>query len=241
MDILAQTYLSDILHAVSQGVLIPVIVALLALIFYAVWSIGSVIVEYRTERRHFAEVMPCFLSRLSNAAPADIPAVIGDAKLLGSQKHVLLTLWDHRTLPVDTHIALAKRLMDEQQSARQAQLQRTESIVKISPMLGLMGTLIPLGPGIVSLGTGDTYTLSSSLLVAFDTTVAGLIVAVVAFIISKVRKNWYEDYTAAIEAGMTAILEKVEGLREAGAIDVSEPTDFAALYEPVRKAKEGRR
>lgn len=39
-------------------------------------------------------------------------------------------------------------------------------------MLGLLGTLIPLGPGIIALGQGDTQTLSTSLLTAFDTTIA---------------------------------------------------------------------
>ena len=33
-------------------------------------------------------------------------------------------------------------------------------IAKLGPMFGLLGPLIPLGPGIVALGQGDTVTLS---------------------------------------------------------------------------------
>lgn len=57
-------------------------------------------------------------------------------------------------------------------------------IAKLGPMFGLLGTLIPLGPGIVALGQGDTVTLSESMNVAFDTTIAGVISAAVASVIS---------------------------------------------------------
>lgn len=234
MGLLEQTYLSDILHIVSQALLVPAIVALLGLMLYGLWCIGSIIVEAVTERRHFSIVMPSFLAALVDAAPGSIPDVIRDSGLLGNQKRALLTLWDFRTLPAEAHMALAKRVIDEYDGWLRVKVQRTESVAKIAPMLGLMGTLIPLGPGIVSLGQGDTLTLSTSLLVAFDTTVAGLVVAVVAFIISKIRKRWYENYMTALEAGMTAILEKVDTMRAEGTIDVVEPTAFAEAYTARR-------
>ena len=74
-------------------------------------------------------------------------------------------------------------------------------------MFGLLGTLIPLGPGIIALGRGDTYTLSTSLLTAFDTTAAGLLAAAAAFVISAVRKRWYANYMSALEMAMECILE----------------------------------
>jgi biopolymer transport protein ExbB/TolQ len=75
-------------------------------------------------------------------------------------------------------------------------------------MFGLMGTLIPLAPGLLGLATGDVKTLSESLIIAFDTTILGLAVAVVGYFISKVRSSWYEDYMVLSEALMTTILEK---------------------------------
>ena len=75
-------------------------------------------------------------------------------------------------------------------------------------MFGLMGTLIPLGPGLIALGQGDTKTLSSSLLIAIDTTVAGLISAAVSYIISSVRNRWYEEYMVNLETVMECILEE---------------------------------
>ena len=75
-------------------------------------------------------------------------------------------------------------------------------------MLGLMGTLIPLGPGIMALGQGDTYTLSVSLLTAFDTTIAGLIAAAFCLVISTVRRRWYSGYTADLETLMDCAPER---------------------------------
>ena len=71
-----------------------------------------------------------------------------------------------------------------------------------------MGTLIPLGPGIIALGQGDTFTLSNSLLIAFDTTVAGLVCALIALVISTIRKIWYRNDMSILETLMECILEE---------------------------------
>ena len=52
---------------------------------------------------------------------------------------------------------------------------------QLGPILGLLGTLIPLGPGLAALGSGDIVTLVEALTVAFDTTVTGLVIGVLAY------------------------------------------------------------
>ena len=54
-----------------------------------------------------------------------------------------------------------------------------------------MGTLIPLGPGLLALGMGDTQTLADSLIIAFDTTVLAMGTATLTFTVSKVKKRGY--------------------------------------------------
>ena len=76
------------------------------------------------------------------------------------------------------------------------------------------------GPGIVSIGSGDTGMLSESLLVAFDTTVLGLIVAVLALCVSTVRKSWYTKYMAAFESATECVLELANN---GHTIDAGEP------------------
>jgi len=226
MELLQQTYFSDILHVIAQSLLLPAVIALIALVVYALWCVGSAVVEWRTENRHFRVSMPEFLDQIDEAASEELPDVIAGSGLLGRQKRTLLQLWDYRSLPVDSHVALAKRLIEEHEDYHMRILQRTQTVSKVAPMLGLMGTLIPLGPGLISLGQGDTLTLSASLLVAFDTTVAGLVIALVTYVVTKMRQRWYDNYLSALEAASTAILEKVDSMRQAGTLNVERPTHY---------------
>jgi biopolymer transport protein ExbB/TolQ len=83
----------------------------------------------------------------------------------------------------------------------------SDLVARLGPIFGLLGTLIPLGPGIIAMGQGDTYTLSRSLLTAFDTTILGLISAAVAMVVSMIRRGWYGNYMSALEAVMECVLE----------------------------------
>lgn len=228
----AQTYLADILHVISQALLIPVIVLLIGLIAYGLFSIGSVVSEYFTERRHFKVVMPKFLAALMEAKQDEIPQVIEESGLLKRQKEALNTVYEYRALPGDALIALIKRLVSEEESHYDRIRSRNNTAARVSPMIGLMGTLIPLGPGIEALGRADTAALSSSLLIAFDTTVAGLIVAAVCMVIGKIRGNWYDNYLSALDSAMATMLEKIEEMRAAGEIKTQEPASYDFMFNP---------
>ena len=71
-------------------------------------------------------------------------------------------------------------------------VERTRAMVRIGPMLGLMGTLIPMGPALLALTQGDINTLASSLIYAFGTTVLGLLIGGIAYVITTVRQHWYD-------------------------------------------------
>ena len=58
-------------------------------------------------------------------------------------------------------------------------------------MLGLMGTLIPLGPALSGLSSGDMSALGSNLVVAFTATVVGLLISGVAYGVGLLRRVWY--------------------------------------------------
>lgn len=216
MDLLKNFYLTDMLHLVSSDLLIPTVVILLALIVYSIYSIGTVVVEMAVERRRYHAVIPELIARLDAVEPEDLIGVIDDSGLLRAQKDDLDELAAYLYLPEDARTEVAKRLLANENKSYQKAIGRTDIATKVAPMLGLMGTLIPLGPGIVALGQGDTATLSSSLLVAFDTTVAGLAAAIVCYIISKVRRRWYSDYVVSMEAVMNTLLEKAQTLHARG-------------------------
>lgn len=224
-------YVKEVLHIVAQALLSPTIIVLLLLIAVSLFIIGSMVVEIFTERRHFKVVMPVFLNRLTDASATEIPEVINQSGLLLRQKEALITLFENRRLPAEARTALAKRLIADNEMRYERIVGRTDLISRVAPMLGLMATLIPLGPGIIALGEGDTAGLAASLLTAFDATVAGLITSIVALAVSKMRKHWYENYMISLEAGATTVLEKIMILAEEGKLDSPEESTTSTTYE----------
>lgn len=83
-------------------------------------------------------------------------------------------------------------------------IRRADLLARVGPTLGLMGTLIPLGPGIAALGRGDFLTLSQAVATAFDTTVLGLLIGLLAYLIGRFRRYAYEAALSHLEAGEAA-------------------------------------
>jgi biopolymer transport protein ExbB/TolQ len=70
---------------------------------------------------------------------------------------------------------------------------------RVGPMLGLVGTLIPLGPALTGLATGHMEVLAGNLIIAFTTTVFGILIGGFAYAISLVRRTWYEQDLSDLE------------------------------------------
>jgi biopolymer transport protein ExbB/TolQ len=83
--------------------------------------------------------------------------------------------------------------------AVQRRLDRTRILVRAGPALGLMGTLIPLAPGLAALGRGDVPALAEDLRSAFGATVIGLLVGTVAYALTLARTRLYTEDLAALE------------------------------------------
>jgi biopolymer transport protein ExbB/TolQ len=88
----------------------------------------------------------------------------------------------------------------------QRRLDRTRLLVRAGPAIGLMGTLIPLAPGLAALSNGDVSALAESLRDAFGATVVGLLVGTVAFALTLVRTRMYTEDLAALEQGSEVLL-----------------------------------
>lgn len=183
----------------------PVIVLLIALVFIMLVIIGMLIAEVFTERLHFKVSLPLLIDALHR--DDDTEEVIERSDLLRRQKNALLELLRHPDIDEASRESLAVNLVAEEQARFDIRVKVTDTIAKISPMLGLMGTLIPLGPGLIAIGEGDTEVLSQSLLIAFDTTILGLIVAAVALVISVIRKTWYAKYMSVFESAAECTLQ----------------------------------
>jgi hypothetical protein len=72
-------------------------------------------------------------------------------------------------------------------------IERADILTRTAPMLGLMATLISLGPGLTALSNGNLNLLAEAMLTAFDATVLGLAAGVVGFVIGRLRRRWYDE------------------------------------------------
>ena len=201
--------LSDALRAIAAALQTPVVIILLLLIAVTVVMLGTLIAEWLTERRHMKVKLPELLNALE-AKERPMDEIIEDSALLKRQKRALLTVCAQTALTPLKRESLAGELLEAEKAHYELRVKITDLVMKLGPMFGLLGTLIPLGPGIIALGRGDTYTLSTSLLTAFDTTIAGLIAAAVATVISAVRKRWYARYMGVFGSVMECLLEAME-------------------------------
>ena len=116
---------------------------------------------------------------------------------------VIVTLWEAGTAIGERFGGLQKlkassNLAHIEILARK-RIERADLIARVGPMLGLMGTLIPLGPGLAALGQGELQTLASAVTVAFDTTVLGLLAGIAGFVMGRLRRRWYDNLLDEIE------------------------------------------
>lgn len=70
--------------------------------------------------------------------------------------------------------------------------------MKFGPMLGLMGTLIPMGPALAGLAQGDIGSMAYNMQIAFATTVVGLVIAMIGTMVYAVKRHWYGDEISSL-------------------------------------------
>lgn len=193
----------------SQIFLVPTMIVLFICILVSILSIGSILMEYFQERKKNEFELEDFLQNINDKDVSEYSKEVIKSKLLRRQKDTILKLLDNINLSPIGVQGIAQKLLLKDENHYDKIVHRTDLVAKLGPMFGLIGTLIPLGPGLLALGEGDALTLSKSLLIAFDTTIAGLIAAAICFVISRIRKKWYEEYVVNTQAIMEYILEEV--------------------------------
>ncbi len=204
--------LGSALHVISQSLLIPVIVGLLAFMLYAIISFGGLISEYTGRIRVNTDQIEEMISEFSNpGTPEKIMEVMeNNPNLPPSYREIVNKIASHPEMGSKSREALARKLMDKEEAKAAKSLEKTDMVTRLGPTLGLMGTLIPMGPGLAALGAGDINALAQAIIIAFDTTVVGLAAGAIAYVISKVRRRWYEEYLSNLDALCESALEVMD-------------------------------
>ena len=133
------------------------------------------------------------------------------------------------------------KLLQEYEFYTIKRLERTRILVRIGPMLGLMGTLIPLAPALVGLASGDVAVLSENLVTAFSVTVIGLLIGGLAFLVSIVRDRLYSqdisdmEYLLELLEGSDVRLRSGRRLSKTGVWDSEEPIEYEVAEEDAER------
>ena len=201
-------FLTGSLDVISQSLTIPVLVILLIIVIITIISLGGVIAEYTSRRKVPVGTIRDLIYDINAAGSVEeLKNIISDAKIPKSQKKVLTEIASSEALGNTSREALARKLFEFEEEKTLDNLQKTDIITRIGPTLGLMGTLIPMGPGLAALGAGDINTLASSLTVAFNTTIVGIGSGALCYVLGKVRSGWYDRYLSDLDALIDAVLD----------------------------------
>ena len=194
--------LGDALSHIATALRVPVLIAAVVLLLICALELGRFAVEWWRRWRHrrfdLGEVVAQAIADPSHAAhyahyarsPITARAV---AAIAAAPAAARTTATEHAL--VDYELAV------------QRSLDRTRLLVRAGPAIGLMGTLIPLIPGLGALAGGDVSTLANDLRDAFGATVVGLLVGTVAFALTVVRTRMYTEDLAGLERGVAARAE----------------------------------
>lgn len=71
---------------------------------------------------------------------------------------------------------------------------------RVTPMLGLVATMIPMGPALKSLADGNLAEVSNNLTIAFSAVILALIAASITYWVVNVRRRWLAEEILEIEA-----------------------------------------
>lgn len=186
--------LTQIVYQVATAMLVPVLVTLLAFFGWSLFMLGAFFKEWRQRRLDhptWQQVLTTnWQEKLLVEGNDDQP--IHCSGLRGT--FLTLIRCKLKTLPALSEKALAD--LEIRASGRMAWMSFG---VRMGPLLGLMGTLIPMGPALMGLSTGNIEAMAVNLVLVFSTTVVGVFVGGLCFALLLVRRQWYAQDLADIE------------------------------------------
>ena len=191
--------ISNMLFWLSNGMLIPDIIFLLFFFIKALLMIGGFYGTYIARTKINVKLNREIGKTGVEEFLDTLPEGNGKSKLLEYLRKI-------KAAPQDR--ALREKLLGDYEIAADKELGQSTLLVKIGPMLGLMGTLIPMGPALVGLATGDIGSMAYNMQVAFATTVVGIVIGAIGFITLQVKQRWVADDMNILEYVVESLNEK---------------------------------
>lgn len=175
--------ISNILYWISTGLLVPVIVLLIFFFFRALILIGTFFGQYINEKK---SVLPLY-SKIKKLTPSTLKEFYSS---LPAKNTTVFGTYVEKIIGECGNESKVELLLAEYEMDAEKNIATSKVLTKMGPILGLMGTLIPMGPALVGLASGDIASMAYNMQVAFATTVVGLVISAIGFLTLQVKERW---------------------------------------------------
>lgn len=174
--------MSNVMFWISNGFLIPVIIGLLYFFVRSILLLGGFVSRY-VQRSRVERELRAVLARTdeSNVGKMEFSADTVRDPLVACLRDISEKNYNE---------AIVNRRISEYELSCGRELDQARVLVKFGPILGLMGTLIPMGPALAGLSSGDIASMAYNMQVAFATTVLGLFAGAVGFVLYQTKQRW---------------------------------------------------
>jgi hypothetical protein len=159
-------WLEQAMYQLSGWFMAPVLIAIAVLFLYSLYAFGGFSVQWWQRRQN---------------TPAYICATRGGGSVrptLGG--YTLMSQFQQN----------AETTMEELDVMALKDLEVLRIVTRISPMLGLIATMIPMAPALKALGDGNVQGISENLIIAFSAVIFGMVISSVTFWLASVKKRW---------------------------------------------------
>ncbi len=149
---------------VSTLLMTPVIIAIVLLLIYAVFTIGRFVSQYALRKKN----------------------AIAYVKQVNNQQNQVIAGY-----PIHNYfVTNPKASEDELEVFALKKLETLRIVTRIAPMLGLIATMIPMGPALQAMADGNIQGISENLIIAFAAVIWGLTISTLTFWPASVKKRW---------------------------------------------------
>jgi biopolymer transport protein ExbB/TolQ len=178
--------LEDLMYQMSDLFLAPVLILLVAMFAYSLFALGAFAQQIWQRKRNRNAFFLAVTGKSDTSTNADSTAKIRQPA--DTRGYPLVSLYlDH---PAATRDQLDVAALEELETVR--------TVSRLAPMLGLIATMVPMGPALKSLADGNVQGISENLIIAFSAVIFGLVIASITFWIASVKKRWLAAELVAI-------------------------------------------
>ena len=213
--------ITKVLYWISTGLLIPVLILLIIFFLRALLLIGSFYGVY-IQKLKFNKNFKNKIDEL------DVTNIQQHLAKINDDNKLLITIYINKVLSVKPGKVYYDKVLNDFEMACQKDLANSQTLARLGPILGLMGTLIPMGPALVGLAAGDIASMASNMQVAFATTVIGLFSGAVGFVVMQVKRRWYATDIGNLEF-ITELLKESQKIHKQTNTPVNNPVKQTQL------------